>query len=122
MGGSVQLAVVGLALASPTQVPIRTISIIIKTIHIIILIIVIIIIVISIIIIIIIVIVIIIYITYSFFIVVVVLTGAILKPAVNDVDVVILDHEPTSKVDTKDPPISSFFYVPFKLSSLTNST
>ena len=120
MGWSVQLAVVGLALASPTQVPIRTILIIIKTINIIIVIIVIIIIVISIIIIII--IVIITYITYSFFIVVVVLTGAILKPAVNDVDVVILDHEPTSKVDTKDPPISSFFYGPFKLSSLTNST
>ena len=122
MGGSVQLAVVGLALASPTQVSIRIILMIIKTINIIILIIVIIIIVICIIIIIINVIVIIIYITYSFFIVVVVLTVAILKPAVNDVDVVILDHEPTNNVDTKDSPIFSFFYVPFKLSSLTNST
>ena len=45
-----------------------------------------------------------------------------LRPAVNVGCCVIVDCEPTSHLDTKDPPISSFFYVPFKPSLLTYST
>ena len=55
------------------------------------------------------------------FVVVVVLTGAI-KPAVNVNYCVLLDREPTSHLDTKDPLYPIFFYVPFKCSSLSYST
>ena len=55
------------------------------------------------------------------FVLVVVLTEDI-KPVVNVGYGVILDCEPTSHLDTKGPPISGFFYVPFKFSSLSYST